>query len=108
MTADNNADLAAATEGTAAAVAEEAVPRFAPGVRLRHDTVRGGWVVLAPERLFVPDEHAVEVLRLVDGKRSLGAIVDDLAARYDAPRDAIAADVAAMLRDLGGKGAVRL
>ncbi len=84
------------------------VPTFAPGVRLREDAVRGGWVVLAPERLFVPDAHAVEVLKLVDGARTVDAIVDDLASRYQADRQQIAHDVAAMLQDLAAKGAIRL
>jgi pyrroloquinoline quinone biosynthesis protein D len=88
--------------------AETAIPTYAPGVRMREDKVRGGWVVLAPERLFMPDEHAVEILKLVDGARTVGDIVDDLAARYDAPRDLIATDVVAMLQDLNVKGAIRL
>lgn len=87
---------------------EAAVPVFAPGTKFRFDAVRDTWVVLAPERLFVPDAPAVEILRLVDGRRSLGAIVDDLAARFDAPRDVLARDVSAMLRDLADRGAIRL
>ena len=87
---------------------EAAIPAWAPGVRLREDKVRGGWVVLAPERLFMPDEHALSVLQLVDGKRSVGVIVDDLASRYAAARDLIAADVTAMLQDLTVRGAIRL
>ena len=46
--------------------------------------------MLAPERLIVPDEQAVEILQLVDGKASVAAIVDELAARYNAPREMIA------------------
>lgn len=83
------------------------VPRFAPGMKLREDTARGRWVVLGPERMFIPDEIALEVLRLVDGARSLDAIIDDLAARFDAPRAEIAADVAALLEDLAARGVVR-
>ena len=86
----------------------EAVPAFNRGFRLRHDPVRGAWVVLAPERLFLLDEPAVEVLKLVDGARSVPQIVDSLAAKFDAPREAIAADVSAMLQDLVVKGAIRL
>jgi pyrroloquinoline quinone biosynthesis protein D len=83
------------------------VPRLARGVRLREDAARGGrWVVVAPERLFVPDETALEVLRLVDGVRSVDAMVDDLAARFAAPRAEIAADVAEMLQDLVAKGVI--
>jgi pyrroloquinoline quinone biosynthesis protein D len=87
---------------------ETTVPSFPPGVRMREDAVRGGWIVLAPERLFMPDEHALEVLKLVDGTLTVGEIVDSLAARYNAARDEIAADVVAMLQDLAGKGAIRL
>ena len=83
------------------------IPRLARGVRLREDAARGGrWVVMAPERMFVPDETALEVLRLIDGARDVDAIVDDLAARYAAPREEIAADVIEMLRDLAEKGAI--
>jgi pyrroloquinoline quinone biosynthesis protein D len=88
--------------------AEAGIPRFPPGVRLREDAVRGGWVVLAPERLFMPDEHALEVLKLVDGARSVGDIIDHLASRYDAARDVIASDVVTMLQDLAAKGAILL
>jgi len=87
---------------------DSAVPRFATGMKFRFDTVRERWVVLGPERLFLPDETAVEILKLVDGQRSLDDIADALAARFDAPRETIAVDVAAMLRDLAEKGAIRL
>ena len=83
------------------------VPRLARGVRLREDAARGGrWVVMAPERMFVPDDIALEVLRLIDGARSVDAIVDHLAVRYAAPREEIATDVIEMLHDLTDKGAI--
>jgi pyrroloquinoline quinone biosynthesis protein D len=85
----------------------DSVPRFNAGIKFRHDQVRGAWVLLAPERLFMPDEHAVEILKLVDGVRSIAGITADLAARYDAPSDAITADVVEMLRDLAARGAIR-
>ncbi|MBW8270862.1 pyrroloquinoline quinone biosynthesis peptide chaperone PqqD [Caldovatus aquaticus] len=92
---------------TAAAITGASVPRLARGVRLREDAARGGrWVVMAPERLFVPDATALEVLRLVDGARSVEAIVDALAARFDAPRAEIAADVTELLEDLAAKGVI--
>ncbi|HZB90414.1 MAG TPA: pyrroloquinoline quinone biosynthesis peptide chaperone PqqD [Stellaceae bacterium] len=76
---------------------------FAPHVTFRHDATRGRWVVLAPERLLLPDDLAVEILQLIDGKRSVDAIVDDLARRFEAPRDVIADDVARMLQELVDK-----
>ncbi len=83
-------------------------PRLSPGHKFRLDAVRGSWVLLGPERVFVPDEHAAAVLRLVDGTRDIDAIVAELAACYAAPAEAIRADVVAMLDDLSARGAIRL
>jgi pyrroloquinoline quinone biosynthesis protein D len=85
-----------------------AVPRLDAHAKFRFDKVRQCWVILAPERLFLPDEQAVEVLKLVDGVRSFGTIIADLAQRFEAPAELIGADVAAMLQDLAQKGIVRL
>ena len=82
------------------------VPRFARGARLREDATRGRWVVLAPERAFVPDDTALEVLKLVDGARNVRDIAELLAARFDAPREVIEADIIEMLRDLAERGVV--
>jgi pyrroloquinoline quinone biosynthesis protein D len=87
--------------------AETAIPSLAAGVKFRFDKLRDAWVVLAPERLFLPDEQAVEILKLVDGSQNLGAIIDGLAVRFDAPRALIAGDVVTMLQDLADKGVVR-
>jgi pyrroloquinoline quinone biosynthesis protein D len=86
----------------------DTVPAFALGVKFRRDEVRKAWVVLAPERLFVPDETAVEILKLIDGHRRVALIVEELALRYQAPRELIAADVATLLRELADKGVLRL
>ncbi|WIM10259.1 pyrroloquinoline quinone biosynthesis peptide chaperone PqqD [Enhydrobacter sp.] len=86
-------------------VSAATVLRFAPHIVFRFDDTRQRWVIMAPERLMLPDEQAVEILRLVDGKAGVAAIVDTLAARYTrAPRDVIAKDVTAMLQDLADKG----
>lgn len=82
-------------------------PRLAPGFRLHHDEARGRWIVMGPERMFIPDDTALAVLRLVDGARDEAAIVAALAAQYDAPAEVIGADVRALLDDLRGRGAIR-
>src|SRR5712691_339222 len=84
-----------------------AVLSFGPHVRFRLDQVRKAWIVLAPERLLLPDEQAVEILRLIDGKRDADAIIDELAGLYDAPRYVIAGDVLPMLQDLVDKKVLR-
>jgi pyrroloquinoline quinone biosynthesis protein D len=76
------------------------VLRFPPHVKFRFDEKRQAWIVLAPERLLLPDEQAVEILKLVDGERSVDAVIDALAEQFDAPRAEIAGDVRAMLQDL--------
>ena len=78
-------------------------PPLPRGVRLKHDELRGGWVLLAPERLLKLDAVSVEVLKRCTGTAALSAIVDDLASSFDAPRDRIAADVDAMLAGLVAK-----
>ncbi len=85
---------------------ETSIPRLATGVRLRHDAARGRWVVLAPERVVVPDETAVDVLRRVDGAASVTAIVDALAGEYDAPAEQIRRDVLELLVDLEQRGLI--
>jgi pyrroloquinoline quinone biosynthesis protein D len=84
-----------------------AILSFAPHVRFRFDDTRKAWVVLAPERLLLPDEQAVEILRLIDGERDVDAIIDVLAGRFEAPRDVIAADVLPMLQNLVDKKVLR-
>ena len=72
--------------------------------KLKFDETRQVWVILAPERVLAPDEIAVEVLQLCDGVRRVSDMIDLLAAKYAAPREAIATDVVAMLQDLADKG----
>ncbi|WP_439817781.1 pyrroloquinoline quinone biosynthesis peptide chaperone PqqD [Zavarzinia sp. CC-PAN008] len=87
----------------AADLTEDSIPRLPRFVKLRHDEARGSWVLLAPERVFMLDQIAAEILKTVDGQRTLGAVIDDLASRFQAPRELIARDVTALLRDLAEK-----
>ena len=85
-------------------VSEASRPVLPRHAKLRYDETRQVWVILAPERVLAPDEIAVEVLQLCDGERNVGDVADQLAAKYAAPREAILADVIAMLQDLADKG----
>ena len=87
---------------------ETVTPKFRRGVRLRFDAAREAWILLAPERMFTPEGTAIEILKRVDGVRTLGVIIDDLAEAFAAPREVIAADDVAMLADLAAKGVVTL
>jgi pyrroloquinoline quinone biosynthesis protein D len=85
-------------------VNEASRPVLPRHVKLRFDETRQRWIILAPERVLVPDETAVEVLQLCDGERNVDQVVDVLAEKYSADRSAIITDVIAMLADLAEKG----
>jgi pyrroloquinoline quinone biosynthesis protein D len=93
--------MAAGRNITVSETSRPILPRHA---KLKFDETRQVWVILAPERVLAPDEIAVEVLQLCDGVRNVTEMVDQLAVKYAAPREAIATDVVAMLQDLADKG----
>ena len=84
------------------------LPRLPRHVKLRFDQRRNRWIVLAPERVLMPDEIAVEILKRCDGTTPVSAIVEGLAAAYEAAAEEIAEDVAELLQDLADKGFVQL
>ena len=84
-------------------IGETDVPRLGRGVRFHHDKARERWVLLAPERLFELDQIAIEIVKRIDGARSLGAIVDDLAESFAADRGEILQDVLEFLGGLADK-----
>jgi pyrroloquinoline quinone biosynthesis protein D len=85
-------------------VSEASRPVMPRHAKLKFDEVRQLWVILAPERVLAPDEIAVEILQLCDGVRSVAEMIDQLAAKYTADREAIGTDVIVMLQDLADKG----
>ena len=90
----------------AARLTDESAPRLAAGVRLKDDRARNCRVLLAPERVLVPDDTALEVLDRLDGTRTVSQLSQDLAAEYDALAETIQADVLALLNELAEKGFV--
>ena len=89
-------------------ISADARPKLPRGVRLTHNEAQGGWVLLAPERIFKADAIAVEILKRCTGEATFAAIVDDLAATFNAPRERIETDVANLLRSLADKRLLEL
>jgi pyrroloquinoline quinone biosynthesis protein D len=83
-------------------------PRLPRGVRLVHNEAQGGWVLLAPERVFKADAIAAEVVKRCTGEATLEAIIDDLAKTFGAPRERVLADVTALLQGLADKKLLEL
>jgi pyrroloquinoline quinone biosynthesis protein D len=91
-----------------AIVAGDSQPSLPRHVKLRFDKQRDCWILLAPERVLMPDEPAMAILKRCDGAASVTVIVDQIAAEFDAPRSAIEGDVIEMLQDLCDKGFMRI
>lgn len=82
--------------------------RLARGVRLRRET-DGEAMLLVPEGIVSLNDTAAAALELADGSRTLEAIVDVLAERFDAGASGdarLAADVRELLEELATRGFV--
>lgn len=89
-------------------ISDTARPRLPRGVRLTQNDAQGGWVLLAPERVFKADAVTAEILKRCTGESTLDAIVDDLAKAFAAPRERIHADVVKLLGSLADKKLLEL
>jgi pyrroloquinoline quinone biosynthesis protein D len=89
-------------------IPDDARPRLPRGVRLVHNEAQGGWVLLAPERVFKADAIAAEIVKRCTGEATFAEIVDDLAKAYNAPRERIVTDVTALLAGLADKKLLEL
>lgn len=69
-------------------------------VKLHYDKARERWILLAPERILEPDETALEIVRLCDGRTSVESIAEQLGRRYNAPVKQILSDIIDMLQGL--------
>lgn len=84
-------------------IGDDTIPALPRGVRLREDQARGGFTLMAPERVLKLDPIANEVLKRVDGTATVAMIVDDLAQAFAADRAQIDRDVKSMLQGLADK-----
>jgi pyrroloquinoline quinone biosynthesis protein D len=82
----------------------DTIPSLPRHIRLKHDERRGVWVILAPERVLMPDEIAVEILQRCDGEASVNVIAEALATEFAAPVEEIQGDIIDALQDLADKG----
>ncbi|MEP2639478.1 pyrroloquinoline quinone biosynthesis peptide chaperone PqqD [Roseobacter sp.] len=84
-------------------IAQDAIPVLPRGVRLHEDKVRGGWVLLAPERTIDLDPIGLAILTEIDGACPFGVLVGALADKYDAPIEQIRGDVDTFLTGLANR-----
>jgi pyrroloquinoline quinone biosynthesis protein D len=89
-------------------ISADAKPSLPRGVRLVHNEAQGGWVLLAPKRVFRADPIAHQILKRCTGEASVQVIVDDLAKAFNAPRERIHDDVVKLLASLADKKLLEL
>ena len=75
------------------ALAADDRPYLPRGVRVIEDKVRGGKVLLAPEKAIALDAIGDAILQRVTGAASFAEIVASLAETYNAPVEQISTDV---------------
>jgi pyrroloquinoline quinone biosynthesis protein D len=101
--------MSAQEPATRAIVGPESVPRLAAHMKLRFDKARETWTIQAPERSFMLDPIAHQVVSRCDGVVTVGGVIADLCRTFpDAPADVIAADVTKMIQDLADKSVLAL
>jgi pyrroloquinoline quinone biosynthesis protein D len=81
-------------------LSETGRPRLSPGVKLQFDRTRDQWILQAPERVFVLDEAAYEIILRCTGETTVQDLVLDLSRSFDADEAEIAADVEELLTSL--------
>ncbi len=77
--------------------------RLARGVRLRTEA-DGTSRLLVPEGIITLNETAGAAIALVDGTRSIDAIVQTLCTAFDAPEPDVRADVQALFEQFATEG----
>jgi pyrroloquinoline quinone biosynthesis protein D len=84
-------------------------PTLARRARLRWDAARAQHVVVVPEGVLALSDEGAEVAALLDGRRSVSAVIDALAeAHPEAPREVIGDDVRDFVGRLVARGYVTL
>ena len=91
-----------------ALVSPQSMPSLPKHVRIQYDPVRQAFAVLSPEKVFWPNDISLDILRRCDGRSTVGHIIAELAADYDAEQEAVAADVVAFLQEWSDKLLVKL
>lgn len=72
---------------------------IAPGVRLQFEKVQDAWVLLYPEGMVTLGETASDILRFVDGKRDVEAVITELKNEYGESEE-LAGDVMEFLNGM--------
>lgn len=65
----------------------DSVPALGRGYRLQWENAQNSHVLLYPEGLVTLNESAYAILSLIDGRRTVADVVEDLERRYESDED---------------------
>jgi pyrroloquinoline quinone biosynthesis protein D len=83
-------------------------PALGAHMRLRYDKARTSWSIQAPERAFLLDGIAHEIVSRCDGRMTVAMLVDELClAHADAPREQVMTDVLDLIQAFLDKGVMK-
>jgi pyrroloquinoline quinone biosynthesis protein D len=83
-------------------------PRLAAKARMQTDRVSGEPVLLYPEGVLLLNPTGAAIVELCDGHRTFAELVDELAARYNAPVEELSRDVGEYLIRLRDRSLLEL
>ena len=79
-------------------------PQLAAKVRLRYDRISDRYMLLYPEKGLVLNPTAAAVVELCNGENTVGAIVEELAAKYGHDAAKVEREVLELLAALAARG----
>lgn len=80
----------------------DAIPTMSPRFRLQFEQAQSAWVLLYPEGMVKLSESAAEIMKRVDGKSDVEALLRDLERAF--PGADLRRDVVDFLRTAGQHG----
>jgi len=85
-------------------ISRDTCPRIAAKARLRYDRKAKRYMLLYPEKGLVLNPTAADIAQLCTGEHSVGAIVEQLAAKYGKEAPVIEREVMGFLSALSERG----
>jgi len=85
-------------------ISRDTCPRIASKARLRYDRKAERYMLLYPEKGLVLNPTAADIAQLCTGEHSVGAIVEQLAAKYGKEAPVIEREVMGFLSALSERG----
>ena len=85
---------------------DDKVPMLKPGINYTLDRERGLWVLQDENGVVLPPPEATEIMGLMDGRKSIGGIVEHMAEASGRPEIDVAAEVHGFIDAMAARGSL--